>query len=492
LLGLIMFGRKRAGKTAAKTTVKQQLQPLQTLHGEVLAPPAAGGGIAARTAAPPAAPSRPAKVTVKVKKYGFLGALLRPIGSALALLILGWGVLSIGTTYYRSYQRHLEYSKLTHTDESYLQVLLGQAGPALSTGETKFVYKDIDGKIHRVVAARSAVDRFVNATLVALDNERDDIMKAADRDLRRSFDTAFSDRKQVIEKYADWFFEWKRSYVILKESITSTASRLMETGKYESLKEAVEHDINDYFMKHYLSQVLKPESRDEVINREVDKVVRRAHRRFRRAIAHSDDRLQTFLAENTRVLEEAPAGQKVANIHLDWDARKWKAPRYDAGDMAFDGLKGVGAITAGGALGALTPVLARAVGSAFSGLAQSIVSSMGGRIVMAEGGAAVGTVGGPGIGTAIGTGVGLALGAGVDYIMAKRREKQNRKAFVEANQKALDLTIEQWRGRFRGSVDGAVRRWFEDARAGTILSRKRRPSPAAKRPMGGRTNTPTS
>ena len=62
--------------------------------------------------------------------------------------------------------------------------------------------------------------------------------------------------------YADWFFEWKRSYVVLKESLTSAVTRFFEVGKYKSLTEAVEADVKDYFLKNYKEQVLKPELRD--------------------------------------------------------------------------------------------------------------------------------------------------------------------------------------------------------------------------------------
>ena len=34
-----------------------------------------------------------------------------------------------------------------------------------------------------------------------------------------AFALAFQDREQAISAYADWFFEWKRSYVVLKETI---------------------------------------------------------------------------------------------------------------------------------------------------------------------------------------------------------------------------------------------------------------------------------
>ena len=97
------------------------------------------------------------------------------------------------------------------------------------------------------------------------------------------------------------------------------------------------------------------------------------------------------------------------------------------------------------------------------------------------------------MGTAVGTAAGLAIGAGVDYVMAKKREKDNRAEFVSANQKALDTTIEQWQGRLDAGVDAAVTRWFDDARAGVVLSnQKQTPTPPADSLQGGRSNTPTS
>ena len=312
-------------------------------------------------------PQKPQPTTIMVRKYGFLGAFLRPIGIAIGLLLFGWGTLSIGTNYYRSYQRHVEYAKTTHSDDSYLTVLLGQAGPALSSGETKFVYRDIDGRLHRVVAAKSAVDRFINKTLVSLDRDRDEILGAVNTDLDDIFKAAFADRDDVINDYADWFFEWKRSYVILKEALKSSATRLLQTGKYESLKEAVERDVKDYFMKNYQERVLKPESRDQVIALKMEGLVRRAHERYKRAIARSDDRLQRFLTDHTRVLEDFPEGRKATNMVLDWDAQKWKSPTYMVEDRAFDGVVGIGSIAAGGTFGALAlgPLMSRTVAASF-------------------------------------------------------------------------------------------------------------------------------
>ncbi len=428
----------------------------QPLHGEIL----------------PAEPSRPTRI--RVKKYGFLGAFLRPIGIAIALLLLGWGSLSIGSNWMRGYQRHLEYAKATHRDDSYLTVLLGMAGPALSTGQTKMVYRDINGKLHRVVAATSAVDRFVNQSLLTLDHQRDQVRDDVKQQIDVIFREAFADRDQAINDYADWFFEWKRSYVILKEAIKSTVTRAVKLGEYESLKDAVARDVQDYFMKNYNERVLKPESRDRVIAMKLEAVVRRAHRRYKRIIVQHGEKLQNFLANNTRVLEDLPAGKKATRLVLDWDAQKWKSPRYMVEDRAFDGVVGMGSIAAGGTFGALAlgPLISRTAAASFGALSRGVVTSMGSRIALTEGGAAAGTAVAPGIGTAIGTAAGLALGAAADYVMNLRREKRGRKAFIRSNNEALDLGIGQWKDRLNSNVNRAVDRWFDDARAGVIRLRK--------------------
>ncbi len=429
------------------------------LQGEVLPPVAA----------------RPTRM--KVKKYGFLGAFLRPIGVAIALLILGVGSLSIGTSYYRSYQRHVEFSKVTHSDDSYLTVLLGMAGPALSTGETKFVYRDINGKLHRVVAAKSALNEFVNKTLVQLDEERERILLGVKVDLDAVFKSAFADREEVVNEYADWFFEWKRSYVILKEAIKSSATRFAQLGQYESLKEAVERDVKDYFLTNYNGRVLKPETRDRIIAMKMEALVLRAHARYRLAIVRSDQQLQSFLAAHTKVLEKFPSDQKVIDLGLNWDAQKWKSPHYMVQDRAFDGIVGVGSVAVGGTFGALAlgPLMTRTVAASFATLSRGVATSMGARIALAAGGAIAGTVAAPGVGTAIGTAAGLALGAAADYYMNKQRAQKGRKNFIKTNREALDLTILQWKNKLNGNVASAVSRWFDDARAGVVLSRQKLP-----------------
>ena len=94
--------------------------------------------------------------------------------------------------------------------------------------------------------------------------------------------------------------------MVLKETISSAITRVFEAGKYESVNEAVEADVKDYFLRNYKEQVLKPELRDETITKGVEQAVRHAHDSYRRVIANGDMRLQLFLAKHTDHLEDIP------------------------------------------------------------------------------------------------------------------------------------------------------------------------------------------
>src|SRR5262245_54632900 len=159
----------------------------------------------------------------KVVKESALGALLKPIGTSLALVLSAYALLSLGTTFWRSYQRHLDHSLPVHADNSVFDILFGASD--LPQDPVDLVVKDVDGTLHKMVASKSEADKFVNDTILMLDDERAQIKKAVHDDLDRAFAQAFQDREQAVSSYADWFFEWKRSYVVLKESLTSAVTR---------------------------------------------------------------------------------------------------------------------------------------------------------------------------------------------------------------------------------------------------------------------------
>ncbi len=426
--------------------------------------------VATPAGTPPAAP-RGRREKVKVRKYGPLAALLRPVGLSVGLLLAAFGLVSLGTTFWRSYERHQDYTTAAHKDRSVLDIWFGSDLPK---DAVDLVVRDVDGALRRVVASESEAARFANETILMLDGERDRIKAQAALDLDRMFDYAFADRDRAINAYADWFFEWKRSYIVLKETFSSMAARIAQTGEYESLTEAVERDLKDYFMRHYQQQVLKPELRDPVVTRELERAVRRAHESYRRVIANGDMRLQLFLARHTRHLDEMPADENLTKVKLDWDAQRWKAPVYLMEDRAFDGIAGLGYAAGGGAVGALVlgPVAKRAMAQTFGALSRRFVTAFGARIALAQQGAAAGTLVEPGGGTVVGAITGVLIGVAADYFINEAHKTFNREQFVAANAQALDATIGVWKMKLKDSVDAAIDRWFDDARTGVVLAQK--------------------
>jgi len=357
-----------------------------------------------------------------------------------------------------------------HADDSVFDILFGARG--LPPDAVDLVIKDVDGSLRKVVASKSEADKFVNDTILMLDEERARIKKSAHEDLDRTFALAFQDRDQAIEDYADWYFEWKRSYVVLKESISSAITRFFEAGKYESLNEAIEADIKDYFLTNYKERVLKPELRDQTIAKGVEQAARHAHDSYRRVIANGDMRLQLFLAKHTSHLEDIPPATPMTDVKLDWDAQKWKAPTYLMEDRAFDGITGIGAAAAGGTVGALAlgPAINGILARSFGQLSRRVATSLGTRVALAQQGAVVGTAVQPMGGQVVGAAIGVMIGAAVDYLSNAANEAFNRESFVAANEEALDATIATWKSALEANIDTAIDKWFDDARASVVLA----------------------
>jgi hypothetical protein len=429
-----------------------------------------GGFLSAKTTHP--AKRQPGAGRVKIVKPSALGMLLRPFGLAVALVLSAYALVSLGTTFYRSYYRHLDHTAAVHPDRSMFDVFFG--GKSLPSDAVDLIIKDIDGTLHRVVASKSEADKFVNDTILMLDEERARIKQTVHDDLDRTFALAFQDREQAITAYADWYFAWKRSYVVLKETVSFAVARFFETGKYESVNEAIEADVKDYFLRHYKEQVLKPELRDQVIAKGVEQAARHAHDSYRRVIANGDMRLQLFLAKHTSHLEDIPSATPVTAVKLDWDAQKWKAPVYLMEDRAFDGIAGIGAAAAGGTVGALAlgPAINAVLARSFGHLSSRVATSLGTRILLAQQGAVAGTLVHPVGGQVIGAAIGVALGAGIDYLVNEANEAVSRESFVAANDQALDATIATWKSGLEANLDTAIDQWFDDARASVVLAVK--------------------
>jgi hypothetical protein len=409
---------------------------------------------------------------VKVVRPSALGMLLKPIGMAVGVVLIAYAIVSLGTTFYRSYYRHLDHTAPVHADRSVFDIFFGDK--SLPPDAVDLVIRDVDGSLRKVVASKSEADKFVNDTILMLDEERARIKQAAHEDLDRSFTLAFQDREQAIAGYADWFFEWKRSYIVLKETISSAVARFLEVGKYESVTEAIDADVKDYFLKNYKDQVLKPELRDQTITKGVEQAARHAHDSYRRVIANGDMRLQLFLAKHTSHLSDISPATPMTNVKLDWDAQKWKAPTYLMQDRAFDGIAGIGAAAAGGTVGALAlgPAINSVLAQSFGHLSRRVATSLGTRLAFAQQGAVAGTVVQPVGGQVVGAAIGMMIGAAVDYLSNEANEAINRESFVAANEQALDATIATWKSGLEASLDTAIDKWFDDARASVVLASK--------------------
>lgn len=408
----------------------------------------------------------------KAVRSSALGMFLRPIGLAIGVVLIAYALVSLGTTFYRSYYRHLDHTAAVHPDKSVFDIFFGDR--ALPPDAVDLIIKDVDGSLRKVVASKSEADKFVNDTILMLEDERARIKQAAHEDLDRSFALAFQDREQAIQGYADWFFEWKRSYVVLKETISSAIARFFEVGKYESVTEAIDADVKDYFLKNYKDQVLKPELRDQTITKGVEQAARHAHDSYRRVIANGDMRLQLFLAKHTSHLADIPPATPMTDVKLDWDAQKWKAPTYLMQDRAFDGIAGIGAAAAGGTVGALAlgPAINSVLAQSFGQLSRRVATSLGTRLAFAQQGAVAGTVVQPMGGQVVGAAIGVAIGAAVDYLSNEANEAVNRESFVAANEQALDATIATWKSGIEANLDTAIDKWFDDARASVVLASK--------------------
>jgi hypothetical protein len=73
-------------------------------------------------------------------------------------------------------------------------------------------------------------------------------------------------------------------------------------------------------------------------------------------------------------------------------------------------------------------------------------------------------------GQVIGAAIGVAIGIAIDYLANEANEAIHRESFVSANEEALDATITAWKSGLEASVDTAIDKWFDDARASVVLA----------------------
>src|SRR5262245_18179325 len=87
---------------------------------------AVGAVAGSHAGSPPAKASRRSPAPrVKIVRQSALGALLRPIGISIALILSAYALVSLGTTFYRSYYRHLDNTAPVHADKRVFEIFFG-------------------------------------------------------------------------------------------------------------------------------------------------------------------------------------------------------------------------------------------------------------------------------------------------------------------------------------------------------------------------------
>ena len=232
-------------------------------------------------------------------------------------------------------------------------------------------YRNVDGTVHLLLADEGDVTRFVNENILYLDDRREAIKTRTSARIEALFAKAFADREASIGRYADWYFEWGRSWALLKEASIGGFNGAWPNN-VQGIFEASQNQVEAYLVRNYSRFVLKPELRDPVIEAGISEILADAQRQYLDVLTNIDDRVQDFLSSHTRHLETLGPRAKV-DVSLDWDAQRWKAPRYSVDDEAFRATARFAGIAS---VSALTGVAGRAVAPIFANAARSAMVAM--------------------------------------------------------------------------------------------------------------------
>ncbi|MGI9436851.1 MAG: hypothetical protein ACR2Q4_18815 [Geminicoccaceae bacterium] len=388
--------------------------------------------------------------------------MFRRIGAAVAFIILVMALVGLGTGQMRSWLRHADYSQDTHDDQSTLATGIA---PQLGPDEVELFVRTERDAIQRLVADREELLAFIESQLAELKLNRASAKSSASADADLVMRLTFADADARVDRYADWFYAWKRSYVLLKETVVSSAYRTVASGT-ETWHEAVQRDIADYFMRHFTDQVLQPDRREPLVEDGVRDALRDAHGRYLQAVSEYDLRLQLFLQQHTSHFDDDAAIDSL-EVDLDWDAQKWKAPLYAAEDRSFDGALGVGLMVTGATGGkvvgrVLAPAIARTLRQSLSRLAVRTSTQIATRASATAAGASAGSAV-PVVGSAVGAALGFAAAATLDYLGNRADKWLHREAFVTENLEAVAAIEREWQKALETELHRTIDAWFDDA-----------------------------
>jgi hypothetical protein len=325
-----------------------------------------------------------------------------------------------------------------------------------------FVYQAEDGSAFRALVERKQAKRFFRDLTKRIDEKRDASRLQIEKDVAALFDTVFEDKNEAVSAYADWFYEWGRTYKLVAEALIVSMRELggsalssiwnmeLRIDPDRALSVA-ERSIQDNLMESYARIVLRPQHRDAQIEAGVHEIARKAYGRFLNDMDDFNLELVEFLYAQDPNAQSIDATEIVL-VDLSWDTAKFDAPRDRSSQVISSA-----AVSA-------TVLLGSTVFSAeISAVLVPVLSTIGGELLATVGFAAGGGVLGSEV-PVLGNIAGILVGLSADYVINAFRENMTREEFEAETQRGLEVTILRWKGKIAPSLHQVNDSWYADVR----------------------------
>lgn len=412
--------------------------------------------IAARTEREPIVeilpPPRPAPV--ERQSLNVRHPISRPIGLALGVSIVALTASWIAARALSGGDHVSEFRKPVHSDTTVIAAPQRENIGGLRPGEIELTLTDDEGRIVRVAAQRAALSNLEREMMFFLKRKEETAAIMFRQDVKTAFDAGFADSETALQSYADWFFEWGRSWALMKEAIVAGGSEAFNIFSPSKIWEAVSARVQGYLMDNYQMRVLRPEERNPKIQRGLEAAFQKAHASYRATIDEIDAREREFIRQKTRLLEVYPAGSVA--VQLDWTAQRWKIPTHYAADRAEKAYRSVAIM---GASVAVTPLLSPLI----SRVGASVLKPLTGRLIASRKGQIVGALFAP-----ESLAFSILVGFAADWMINKVDEKLSRGGFVQEHRTALTETRRGWEQLATDQLGPVVARWYSDSRQAVI------------------------
>ncbi len=384
----------------------------------------------------------------------------RPIGLALGVSVIALTASWIAARAMYGGDHVAEFRKAVHADATVITAPVRDNLNGLRPGEIELTLSDDEGRVVRVAAHRSALTNLERELMFFLKRKEEAAAITFRQDVKSAFDAGFADSEAALQEYANWFFEWGRSWALMREALLAGGSEAFNIFSPTKIWEAISARVQGYLMDNYQMRVLRPGERNPKIQRGLEAAFQKAHASYRATINEIDARERDFIRKQTRLLEIYPTGSVA--VKLDWTAQRWKVPTHYAVDRAEKAYRSVAIM---GASIAVTPLIAPIVNR----IGSTVMTRLTGRVIASRKGQILGVLFAP---ESLGTSIIIGLGA--DWAINKLDEKLSRDGFLHEHRTALVETRRGWEQLATDQLGPIVARWYADTRQTIVISHERK------------------